>query len=138
MEWKVPLQRPSEGPRDIVGTLHQERGEEGSARVGGAGLELQGCRFCRLVDRFDDDLFFKVSLLGDDQGGEELLGAGDRPFLVRVPLVEDIARGCIDDHHGGALHLGRRGVITGGPQGEWSQPQERCKNPDRSGDDHAG
>jgi hypothetical protein len=51
--------------------------EEFAAGVGLARLDVEFERLALGIDQLDGDFFIQVAGFGDDQGGEEFLGAGD-------------------------------------------------------------
>ena len=58
-----------------------------------------------LVTGINGDFLVELSLLRNDQGGEKLLSAADRPFFIGIALVEHLAGHGIDDDHRCTLHI---------------------------------
>jgi hypothetical protein len=87
--------------------------EEFSAGVGLARLDVELEGFALRIDQLDGDFFIKVARLGDDQGGEELLGARDGALGGVIFFVDDLS-GVGIEQNGGFRGNGNFGAGGGG------------------------
>jgi hypothetical protein len=86
-----------EGTGDVVHAMNKEDLEQAVTGVGFAGLEVELARLGIGVGGLDAHDPVEVAIFGNDQPGEQFLGARNRAGGVGVVLVEDAARVGIDD-----------------------------------------
>lgn len=105
-----------EGFGDVVEAAHEQGGEELAAGELFADFETEFGGGGVGVAFFDGDNLVEIAFLDQDEGGEELLGAGHLAAQVGVFLVQDFVGGRVDDEH--ALGGNGGGRAPFGPQGE--------------------